>query len=244
MNARHVLPLLALAAGTVQAQAPALSGLSPTPTPPAATSEPPTPVPTPLPKLKRVAGPAAQTGGRGQSLADVVRASQEARKGQPPKKSLGTITNESVTKGGAAGASKTPTAASKVIPQARGAGRPPKTGSDAASAGATPYPTYAVPRDDKGRSEDDWRALVNQTKAQVVDAERRVKELDLKSKQLENDFYAQSDGFHRDGVIKPAWDRARDDLAKARTDLDAARKSLEDLEEEARRSATPPGWLR
>jgi hypothetical protein len=78
----------------------------------------------------------------------------------------------------------------------------------------------------------------------VQDGERRVKELETKSKQLENDFYAQSDGYRRDGVIKPAWDKSRDDLAKARIDLDAARKSLEDLSDEARRSNAPPGWLR
>jgi predicted nucleic acid-binding Zn-ribbon protein len=78
----------------------------------------------------------------------------------------------------------------------------------------------------------------------VLDAEQRVKDLDTKSRQLENDFYAQSDGYRRDGVIKPAWDKARDDLAKARSDIDTARKSLEDLAEEARRSGAPPGWLR
>jgi hypothetical protein len=86
--------------------------------------------------------------------------------------------------------------------------------------------------------------MVNHAKAVVLDAEKRVQDLDTKSKQLENDFYAQSDGFHRDGVIKPAWDKARDELAKARADLDAARKAMDDLSEEARRSNAPPGWLR
>jgi len=108
----------------------------------------------------------------------------------------------------------------------------------------TPAPTYDVPRDDQGRSEAQWKATMDHARSLVQDGERHVRELETKSKQLENDFYAQSDGYRRDGVIKPAWDKSRDELAKARVDLDAARKSLEDLSDEARRSNASPGWLR
>jgi hypothetical protein len=237
MTLRHALGfpavvLLAAAAATAaSAQAPALSGLSPTPTPPAATSGEATPEPTPAPKLKSVAGPAAETGHSGQSLADVVRVSKEARKDQKPKKSLGTITNETLHKG---------TSASSVT--AKPAAKTP--GASTARKDPTPVPTYDVPRDDQGRSEAQWKATMDHARSLVGDGERRVRELETKSKQLENDFYAQSDGYRRDGVIKPAWDKSRDDLAKARADLDAARKSLEDLSEDARRSNAPPGWLR
>lgn len=233
MTARAAVAFFAFAAGTASAQAPALSGLSPTPTPPAATSAEATPVPTPAPKLKGVVGPAVEKGHSGQSLADVVRLSREARTGQAPKKSLGTITNENVQKGG-------PAPAGTPVKGAKGS----KATASAVRAAPTPAPTYDVPRDDQGRSETDWRRISNHAKALVVDGEKRVRDLDTRSKQLENDFYAQSDGFRRDGVIKPAWDKARDDLAKARADLEAARKALEDLSEDARRSGAPPGWLR
>lgn len=235
MTLRGIAALLAFSAGTAVAQMPALSGLSPTETPRAAVSGEATPTPTPPPKLKGVVGPAVDKGHSGQSLADIVRLSKEARKGQPPRKSLGTITNETLRKG----ATPTPT-------PAKGARVVVKTPAASAARGPepTPAPTYDVPRDDTGRSEADWRAMSNHAKALVGDAEKRVAELDTKTKQLENDFYAQSDGFRRDGVIKPAWDKARDDLSKARSDLDAARKALDDLSEEARRSNTPPGWLR
>ena len=236
-GAAPALALLVLSAGSARAQSPALSGLSPTPEAQAATSTESTPVPTPAPKLKGVAAPASQAGQSGQSLADVVRLSREARKGQQPKKSLGTITNETLVKGGAAGSAATPAKGSaKAAAGTVHATRP--------TPAPTPAPTYDVPRDDKGRSEAEWRRLMNHAHALVVDGEQRVKDLDMKSRQLENDFYAQSDGFRRDGVIKPAWDKARDDLAKARADLEAARKSLDDLSEEARRSNAPPGWLR
>src|ERR1019366_3535543 len=101
-----------------------------------------------------------------------------------------------------------------------------------------------VARDEKGRSEDDWRSIVDRSKAAVSNGELRVRELETKAKQLENDFYAMSDGNRRDAVVKPAWDKAREDLAKARQELEAARKAFEDLSEEARKSNAPPGWLR
>jgi len=222
--------LLVFGAGSASAQAPALSGLAPTPTPPTATSGEPTPVPTPAPKLKGVVGPASEAGQTGKSLADVVRVSKEARKGEAPKKSLGTITNETLRKGG-----PTPAPGGKAAA---------KTPAVSAVRQPTPHPTYDVPRDDQGRSEAQWKGIMNHARSLVLDGERRVKDLETKSKQLENDFYAQSDGFRRDGVIKPAWDKARDDLAQARAELDGARKSLDDLAEDARRSNTPPGWLR
>lgn len=225
-----LVPLAALAAGA--AQEPALSGLSPEPTPASATSL--TPAPTPAaPALS--GGKSGTPAGRGASLADVVKVSKEARKGQPPKKSLGTITNDNLRKGG------TPTPTPRA---AAGKGTPGKApGKD----GASPTPTPIAPevsRDDKGRSEADWRALVSRQSALVQNGEARVRDLETKSKQLENDFYAMSDGNRRDAVVKPAWDKARDDLAKARLELESARKALEDLAEDARRSNAPPGWLR
>jgi hypothetical protein len=233
---RRALAFLALAGGSAAAQAPAVSGLSPTPAPPAATSLEATPVPTPVPKLTGVAGPALEKGHGGQSLADVVRISKEARKDQPTKKSLGTITNENLRRSGAAAAPSPTKGAVKGTA---------KTPAGSARGGEpTAAPTYDVPRDDKGRSEANWRGIMGHAKSAVLDGEARVKDLDTKAKQLENDFYAQSDGYRRDGVIKPAWDKTRDDLAKARADLETARKALDDLAEEARRTNTPPGWLR
>ncbi|MCE7957802.1 MAG: hypothetical protein DYH06_07660, partial [Acidobacteria bacterium ACB2] len=61
---------------------------------------------------------------------------------------------------------------------------------------------------------------------------------------LENDFYAWSDGNYRDQVIKPAWDKAREDLKKARAEVDAAKATEDGLAEEARKAGAPPGWVR
>jgi hypothetical protein len=212
------------------AQEPALSGLSPEPTPASATSF--TPVPTPAKPALSTNKKADPSGvvGRGGSLADVVKLSKEARKDQPSKKSLGTITNENVRKG--ASPTATPKAASGKT-----------AGKDASSPEPTPAKAY-VSRDDKGRSEEDWKRLVSHSNAVLEESEERVRDLETKAKQLENDFYAMSDGNRRDAVVKPAWDKARDDLAKARKELEDARKAVEDLSEDARKSNAPPGWLR
>jgi len=221
----------ALGLAASAAQEPALSGLAPEPTPASATSL--TPVPTSAAPV--LSGGKTQTPGTARSLADVVRLSKEARKDQPPKKSLGTITNDNLRKG----VFPTPTpkgAAGKNLPGKA-------SGKQASSAIPSPSAPY-VARDDKGRSEDDWKSLVDRSKAAVANGELRVRELETKAKQLENDFYAMSDGNRRDAVVKPAWDNAREDLAKARQELEDARKAFDDLSEEARKSNAPPGWLR
>jgi len=226
-----LVAVAALALAASAAQEPALSGMTPEPTPASATSL--TPVPTSAAPV--LSGGRPQTSGAGRSLADVVRLSKEARKDQRPKKSLGTITNDNLKKG----ASPTPApkaSAGKSLP-GKAAG---KEASAAVPSSSAPY----VERDDKGRSEDDWRSIVARSKATVAYGESRVRELETKAKQLENDFYAMSDGNRRDAVVKPAWDKAREDLAKARQELEDARKAFDDLSEDARKSNTPPGWLR
>ena len=220
--------LAVLASPRANAQEPALSGLTVEPTPASATSLTPSPGPaSSVLSGGKVVIPGA---GRSSSLADAVKLSKENRKDQPPKKSLGTITNETLRKG----ATPTPAAG-------KGTSGKPARGA------ASPTPTPGAPdvaRDDKGRSEADWRALVGHQKALVTDGEARVRELETRTKQLENDFYAMSDGNRRDAVVKPAWDRAREELTKARQELEDARRTVDDLSEDARKSNAPPGWLR
>ncbi len=220
-----------LAVAPSAAQEPALSGLAPEPTPASATSL--TPVPTPAAPV--LSGGKNQPSGTGHSLADVVKRSKEARKDKPKKKSLGTITNETLAKGGTP--TPTPKGAAGKSPSEKPSG---KVVPSAVPSPSAPY----VARDDKGRTEDDWRKLVDRSKAAVDNGELRVRELETRAKQLENDFYAMSDGNRRDAVVKPAWDKAREDLAKARQELEDARKAFDDLSEEARKSNAPPGWLR
>jgi hypothetical protein len=45
-------------------------------------------------------------------------------------------------------------------------------------------------------------------------------------------------------VIKPAWDKKREELETARRELAEAQKDLADLPEKARKAGALPGWLR
>ena len=57
-------------------------------------------------------------------------------------------------------------------------------------------------------------------------------------------FHSWDDGNYRDGVIKPAWDKKREELETARRELAEAQKDLADLPEKARKAGALPGWLR
>ena len=71
-----------------------------------------------------------------------------------------------------------------------------------------------------------------------------VRQFEQQSKKLESDFYSWDDGQYRDGVIKPAWDKKREELETARKDLEQAEKDLAELPEKARKAGALPGWLR
>ena len=189
----------------------------------------PTATPTPRPAhRKALAGGASEPRHAvGDSLADTVRSSQETHGGRK-KNSLGTITNESIKK-----TDGVPTRKGQVI-------LAPKVPIAAAQKGA---PASDV-RDSSGRSETDWRATAAAARKRIASAEAEVRRLEDESKRLENEFYAWSDGNYRDRVIKPSWDQSKDDLKKARIEIDQAQAALAELEEDARKSGAPPGWLR
>ena len=45
-------------------------------------------------------------------------------------------------------------------------------------------------------------------------------------------------------MIKPAWDKKREELETTRKELTSAEADLADLPEKARRAGALPGWLR
>ena len=151
------------------------------------------------------------------------------------RRSLGVITNDTLKGGPAGPGAKAGTL--NVAPRTTA-----KAGSGLSSK-VEPLPSVDL-KDDKGRTEADWRNIIKKTQDRVDRSESEAKRLEDEVRKLENDFYAWSDGNYRDGVIKPTLDKAREDLKKARLTIDSARAAQSDLEEDARRSNTPPGWLR
>ena len=89
-----------------------------------------------------------------------------------------------------------------------------------------------------------WRERAHRTRQRVEELKAQVTSLDAETKQLENDFYRWDDGQYRDRVIKPSWDKKREELETARRQLVQAEADLTDLPEQARKAGALPGWLR
>jgi hypothetical protein len=187
------------------------------------------------------ATPAPAGEGGGQSLADVVKAAKDARQQSenPTRERSGlTIDNRSLVTNKDKGRVSTSKAAPGKESPAVTAVPPPRAAVTDSAAGVAPSPTPALP------SEAEWRELARAARTRVANAKARVGELEATVQKLENDFYAWDDGQYRDRVIKPAWDKTRDQLEDARRELAAAEKDLADLPERARRAGAAPGWIR
>jgi len=89
-----------------------------------------------------------------------------------------------------------------------------------------------------------WRGGVREIRQAWRDAYDKIPELEEKIFQLRQEFYREDNGFYRDGEIKPAWDRAIDQLEEARLDVEAHQKELTAFLEEGREAGALPGWLR
>ena len=204
----------------------------------------PTLTPTPRPRLSGGFGrPAATPAGApdtgpsntspNQNLNDVVRAAEE---GKARKESPGVaITNDSLVTDPRKGKLTTSSPRNAVPPT------PARSSEPARAAAVTPA---AVPAASNAGTEEEWRERARSARGRVDELKQRVAQLEAESKKLENDFYSWDDGSYRDGVIKPAWDRKKEDLEVARKDLTQAEADLADLPERARKAGALPGWLR
>jgi hypothetical protein len=205
----------------------------------------PTPKPTltPTPKQHKLSGgfgreapdgvvtpTGAVTPEAGQSLADQVRSSSGTKK----KKGSVSITNENLVTDPKKG--KLTTSAPRNTPAA--------AATPAAAKAERPAGAEGTPPQESSEAEAYWRERMHSAKALVEDLEEKVRRYDAEAHKLENDFYSWDDGNYRDGVIKPAWDKKREELETAKRDLAEAQKELADLPEKARKAGALPGWLR
>ena len=89
-----------------------------------------------------------------------------------------------------------------------------------------------------------WRQGARQLRQAWRDAYDSIEELEAKVFDLRQRFYREDDGFYRDAEIKPAWDRAIDQLEEARLEVEAKQRELAEFLEAGREAAALPGWLR
>jgi hypothetical protein len=196
----------------------------------------PKPTPTPTPRPRKLAGgfgtpvpgavvtPAVTAvPGEARSLGETVRAAGAAKKRTGSRPPI-SITNETLVTDPKKGRLTTASPRSEPSKPAAEEARP------------TPGPAE--------EAEAYWRERMHSARARVEDLRERIRQFGSESKKLENDFYSWDDGQYRDGVIKPAWDKKREELETARRELEQAEKDLSELPEKARKAGALPGWLR
>lgn len=169
------------------------------------------------------------------SLAQAAKAERERKADATPSRIV--INNKTIhryAKGGqltVADAKKSPaagTAAAKAAAASSAAGP--------AGAAATAAPV--------AHDEAYWRRRALEIRQGWRKAADRIKELEGDIGLLRRRFYAQDDPYVRDGEIKPAWDRALDELRESRAKVQSSKKELADFLEEGRVAGALPGWLR
>lgn len=102
----------------------------------------------------------------------------------------------------------------------------------------------SAPVDLNGHDEAYWKQRASSVRQRAAEAQRLLEAARQEEKREETDFYAWDDGQYRDNVIKPAWDKAREETARAEQELKAAQLELENLEDDARKAGAMPGWIR
>jgi len=229
--------------------------------PSTATAPTATPTPTPIgrPRLSggfgRTPAPSA-VAGDGQSMADVVHAAEAGRDKDKKDQKGVAITNESLVKDPNKGrvstskpASAKPASSGAAASTAHPAPNPgnlaPGVPTPTAAGATEPAVTNASPAAQATTADEAmWRDRAHRARQRVEDTKAQIAALETESKRLENEFYRWDDGQYRDRVIKPQWDKAREELETARRSLVAAEAELADLPEQARKAGALPGWLR
>jgi hypothetical protein len=122
--------------------------------------------------------------------------------------------------------------------------QPAQAAGPTSAATATTATTATSPAVPLQRDERYWRGRALEIRQRWRKASDRIKELEDDIALLRRRFYAQDDPYVRDGQIKPAWDRALDELRESRATVQAAKKELTDFLDEGRIAGALPGWLR
>lgn len=177
----------------------------------------PTPSPSPTPPISILLNKSvADTAPRGQNLSDVARQVKLRLPADQPRR----LDNAAV-KRLAEGVELTTT-------KARISGSVASAGSD---------------RLDEARKKY-WQQEYANALAATANLERRVTELEGEVGRLQQDFYRWDDPAYRDGVIKPALDRALQRLAEAKKELESSRDRPQEVKARAEREGALPGWFR
>jgi hypothetical protein len=103
-------------------------------------------------------------------------------------------------------------------------------------------PASDEPVDFQGRPESWWRQTMADARKTLKDLGNEGNVLTLKLADLQNQFYRESDGFKQQQIQREIQ-KTLYEQDRNKEDFEKAKKGLEDLEKEARKSGALPGWL-
>jgi hypothetical protein len=125
---------------------------------------------------------------------------------------------------------------------ADGAAPPPPTPAEPA-AGATAKEIEKPGEKDPVKDQAYWAARMNELRTQVQRDQTYVDALQTRVNSLSADFVNRDDPAQR-AVIANERQKSIAELERLKAQIEAGKKAIADLEEEARRAGVPPGWLR
>ena len=174
---------------------------------------------------------AGATAASAQSLAEVARKEAERRK--EVKTSSKVYTNADVRQSGLL-----TTASSRMTTPAT---EPPATTATAEAAGSqsVPAPEEKAPEKDQAY----WSGRMSEARDRQRRLELFAESLQTRINSLTTDFVNRDDPAQREVIGQQRRD-ALAELDRVSAELADARKAVGDIQEEARRSGVPPGWLR
>ena len=121
---------------------------------------------------------------------------------------------------------------------------PASSGPRAASPAPTPEPPDRS-AEERAALEVLWRAVARERREALARAEAQVAELEARITDLRNDLRPTGLGDpNRQQTREAEIGQAQRQLETARVALAAARKAVDDLEDDARRAGALPGWVR
>jgi len=171
------------------------------------------------------------------TLGDLARQEQERRsKASPPEK---VYKNEDLKDGGL------PSGPAPADAAAAGAGT--STGDAKPSTEAQTPPVKGASSDnaaDKGtKGEADWHLRITAAREELQRNETFLEALQSRINALTTDFAARDNPVERARIAEERQ-KALEDLARVKADVDKSKKHITEIEEEARKAGVPPGWLR
>ena len=164
----------------------------------------------------------------GQTLADVAKKEEERRKNV---KSTGkTYTNKDLGS----------------LPPGTPPAAPPAPASGAAATDASAAKDKDAEKPGEKEPVKDqayWSGRMKELQTQVQRDQTYVDALQTRVNSLATDFVNRDDPAQR-GVLASERQKALGELDRLKKQIEAGKKAIADLEEEARRANVPPGWLR